>query len=430
MNALAHQPSREAASSFHAPARAGVRALPQLACEPESAWEARGFGELVPPATLVEARTRRDDLAKLLGREREAAADFLLALADFDRRRGWERLGHASLFAFLTRELKLSKGAAYLRFTAARLLPRHPAVEQALRAGQLCLSAVGELSRVLTPQNEAEVLPRFLGCSAREAREVVAALAPAPAPPRREVVTLLPSQARARSNAAPLVLQMDASCARPLDSVDLATSAPAVGAGVLTSEPPPAAPARAPRAEVEPMTADLRRLHLTVSAGFLEKVASARTGLSHAMPRASMEQVLEAALDLLLEKQARRKALVKRPRAARPTSTPTSPPLTPSGVPLARSPGDPAGERPDLPAAVEREVRLRDGNRCQWPLDSGGVCGSTWQVELDHVVPQALGGPTEAANLRCACKVHNLGAAVLALGEGLVASARAWRRRQ
>jgi hypothetical protein len=127
---------------------------------------------LVPPATLAEARQRRDALASLLGREREAAADFLRALSDFDRRRGWERLGHASLFAFLTRELGLSKGAAYLRFTAARLLPRHPAVERALRSGQLCLSAVGELSRVLTPENEAEVLPRFLGRSAREAKEV------------------------------------------------------------------------------------------------------------------------------------------------------------------------------------------------------------------------------------------------------------------
>jgi len=96
-------------------------------------------GVLVPPATLTEARAHRDALAHLLAREREAAADFLLALADFDRRRGWERLGHASLFSFLHRELGLSKGAAYLRFTAARLLPRFPAVEAALRSGRLCL---------------------------------------------------------------------------------------------------------------------------------------------------------------------------------------------------------------------------------------------------------------------------------------------------
>jgi hypothetical protein len=147
------------------------------------------LNDLVPPASLEEARAFRDDLGRLLRRERGAAADFLVALADFDRRRGWERLGHASHFSFLTRELGLSSGAAQLRLSAARLLPRHPAVEEALRAGRLCLSTVGQLARVLTPANEAEVLPRFFGLSAREAQEVVAAIRPDPTPPRREVVT-------------------------------------------------------------------------------------------------------------------------------------------------------------------------------------------------------------------------------------------------
>jgi hypothetical protein len=158
---------------------------------------------------------------------------------------------------------------------------------------------------------------------------------------------------------------------------------------------------------VEPLTAELRRLHLTVSARLLDKVARARDGLSHAMPGATTEQVLEAALDLLLEHQARRKALVKRPRRpAAPAAAPTNP-LHLAAV---------ESRRPHLPAAVEREVRLRDGDRCQYPLDAGGVCGSTWQVELDHVVPLALGGATSAANLRCACRRHNALAAREALG--------------
>ena len=37
---------------------------------------------------LLEARQLRDSLANLLRAERTAAAEFLLALADFDRRRG------------------------------------------------------------------------------------------------------------------------------------------------------------------------------------------------------------------------------------------------------------------------------------------------------------------------------------------------------
>ena len=84
----------------------------------------------------------------------------------------------------------------------------------------------------------------------------------------------------------------------------------------------------------------------------------------------------------------------------------------------------PRARRPHVAAAVEREVRRRDGDRCQWPLDAGGVCGATWQVELDHVVPLAFGGGSDAANLRCLCKAHNQRAAALALGEGMVVGAR------
>ena len=47
-------------------------------------------------------------LKVLLRKEQAAMADFLVALADFDRRRGWATLGHASLFAFLHVELGLS----------------------------------------------------------------------------------------------------------------------------------------------------------------------------------------------------------------------------------------------------------------------------------------------------------------------------------
>ncbi len=406
-----------------------------LAREPETPWETKGFTDLVPPATLTEARAHRDDLTRLLRREREAAADFLLALADFDRRRGWERLGHAGLFPFLTRELGLSNGAAQLRLSAARLLPRHPAVEAALRSGRLCLSAVGQLARVLTPENEAEVVPRFFGRSAREAQEVAAAILPCPNPPRREVVTrvtsvvrdVVPVERLATAAALPTTtavslhtseVEMAPSTGHvPLHTSEVASPTSAAGASLHTSEVTPTRPAWGRCPEVEPLSAEFRRFHLTVPTRFLEKVAAARVGLSHARPGATTEQVLEAALDLLLEKQARAKALVKRPRAAAAHSKAGT-----NGAPPA-----PMSSR-TIPAAIEREVRLRDGNSCQLPLDAGGVCGSTWQVELDHVVPLALGGPTTVANLRCACRTHNRRAAEVTLGAAVVAN-RPRRRR-
>lgn len=77
-------------------------------------------------------------------------ADFLVALADFDRRRGWEPLGHASLFGFLHAELGLSNSASFWRMSAARLLQRFPGLIEPLGDGRLCLSTTAELAKVLT----------------------------------------------------------------------------------------------------------------------------------------------------------------------------------------------------------------------------------------------------------------------------------------
>jgi hypothetical protein len=435
---IAHAALTSASSS------ARTTAVLVLAREPETAWEAKGFGDLVPPATLAEARAHRDDLARLLGREREAAADFLLALADFDRRHGWERLGHASLFAFLTRELGLSNSAAWYRQSAARLLPRFPSVERALREGQLCLSVVGELARVLTPENEVEVLPRFLGTSSREAKEVVAAILPCPDPPRRDVIRVVGDRAREAVEAgllaghelvatAPARLTAGSAprggattvsnfgAAPPAEPAPRRTDSP-----LLAPEAPPTHPARGVRDAVVPLTAELRRLSVTVSARFLRKLDAARDGLSHAIPGATAEQVLEAALDRLLEHQARRRGQLKRPRRSGPRTSPPAPAAEPPAVATPASAPDPRS----IPAAVRREVWARDEGRCQHPLDAGGICGSTVRVEIDHVQPVALGGGTPAAGeLRLACRVHNLEAAREALGGVVMSAARRKGRR-
>jgi hypothetical protein len=122
-----------------------------------------------------------------------------------------------------------------------------------------------------------------------------------------------------------------------------------------------------------------------VSRRFLEKLEAARMALSHSHPGASGEELLEAGLDLLLERDAKRKGLVAKPRKeTRPTTT----------------------DR--VPAAVRREVWKRDGGKCQWKLASGEVCGSTLRVQLDHIVPRALGGPSTTDNTRCLCDVPDV----------------------
>src|SRR5512144_977494 len=152
---------------------------------------------------MSTARERTSHPARLLREEQGAMSDFLLALADFDRKTLWRELGHTSLFYYLHRELRLSKGAAQNRKTAAELIQAFPEVEAALRAGKLCLSTVNELARVRTSENRAEVLLRFFGLSRREAEAVAVSLRPAEVVPTRDVITAIrPAAPAPRADAA------------------------------------------------------------------------------------------------------------------------------------------------------------------------------------------------------------------------------------
>jgi 5-methylcytosine-specific restriction endonuclease McrA len=333
--------------------------------------------------TSDSARDLTARLHDLLRRERIALADFVLALAEFDRRRLWLELGHASLFYFLHRELGLSKGAAFYRKTAAELVQRFPEVIEPLREGRLCLTSVVELSKVLTPENREEVLPRFFQLSKREAKAVTAELLPDEAAPRREVVTVVRGPA-----ALALTVHLANQQGTGRD--------PAVHPANQPGEAPaaPCSPPSVPPPAVDPLSADLRRLHVTVSRRFIEKLEAARAALSHSHPGAGAQEILEAGLDLLLERHARRRGLSKKPRR------------------------EPRPSKPDrVPAHVSRAVWERDQGRCQFPLASGGICGSTHRLQLDHVVPRARGGPSTVENLRVACSVHNQHAARQAFGD-------------
>ena len=61
-----------------------------------------------------------------------------------------------------------------------------------------------------------------------------------------------------------------------------------------------------------------------------------------------------------------------------------------------------------IPAPVRREVWRRDGGCCSFvDPHSGRRCGSRFLLELDHIVPFALGGSAEPGNLRLRCFAHH-----------------------
>ena len=193
----------------------------------------------------------------------------------------------------------------------------------------------------MTEGNLAAVLPRFYGISKREALELAAELKPRTVVPARTVVT------RVEPMVLPVVSPVVERAEAPRGEVTEPTK---VHPGELW----------ATRTIIEPMTATASRMHVTVSREFLVLLKKAKAGQSHVQPGASDEEVLTAALELLIEKQARRKACV--------------------------------------PAKVKREVVKRDQGKCQWPIHDGGICGATVRLEIDHVVPRSKGGPSTVEN--------------------------------
>jgi len=281
--------------------------------------------------------------AELLRAERGALADLLLSLAEFDRVAAYRELGFATFFDYLHRELRLSRGSAHYRQVATRLVVRFPEVVEPLRDGRLCLSTVIVVARVMTEANQYDVLPRFFGLSRQEAEQVAAEIRPVEVVPRRTVVTEVPVSA-----AVPATANVN-ECSRSI--VELAPT----------------------RTLVEPLTRTETRIHVTVSPEFVALLKRAKAGQSHVQPGASDEQVLTAALELLIAQQEKRRASV--------------------------------------PPKVKREVRKRDGGKCTWPLANGGTCGSDVRTEIDHVVPRGRGGPSTVDNCRVLCDVHNREAA-------------------
>ncbi len=297
------------------------------------------------------------------------------------------------------------------------------------------MSTLGEIRKVITPDNAAEILPRFFHCSAREAKEISAAIAPDAAPARKDFITNIRAVRRTfstRAEPAPIgVVQTSEPAANTSPPARAETDVPLLqhsGASaalrILAPLPPPE--------EVRPLTAELRRLHVTVTKQWVEKLEAAKAALSHSIPSGSSEMVLEAALDALLEREAKRKGLavnrelgrVARPEQPGRVQEAPAPAASAQRTESAPVRGSPSQHRKAIPAHVRREVLQRDQRRCQAKLHDGRICGSTVRLELDHIQPIALGGPSTVENLRLLCARHNQLAARAVFGEAWMDSFR------
>jgi hypothetical protein len=152
------------------------------------------------------------------------------------------------------------------------------------------------------------------------------------------------------------------------------------------------------------------RIEFTASAELREKLERCLDLSSHANPRRDLGFVIERAVDLLLTKlEKERLGKAERPRSQTKVRHRAGAPS--NDTPGAETPNTPPPseglESRHVPNAVRRLVFERDGDRCAYVSPEGHRCDATAFLELDHVVPHALGGGFEPENLRVRCRAHN-----------------------
>jgi 5-methylcytosine-specific restriction endonuclease McrA len=122
------------------------------------------------------------------------------------------------------------------------------------------------------------------------------------------------------------------------------------------------------------------------------KIQRAKEVLSHKYPKGQLENLLGAALDELLTKHApehqKSRSRIKQINT----------------------------QSRYIPRSLRREVFADAGYCCEAVSQSGVRCGAKHYLEVDHLLPIALGGRTERSNLQILCKAHNLHKARTQLG--------------
>jgi hypothetical protein len=171
-----------------------------------------------------------------------------------------------------------------------------------------------------------------------------------------------------------------------------------------------------------------------VSAQFCEKLERAQDLLAHRVPGRDVAEVLERALDALINATVKQRfAQTDAPRKRLALATEARALLADASLGPKEVPHDPV--RPSkrtrhIPSEVKRRVFERDGGQCTFVSDSGRRCEARAFIEFDHTVLFSRGGEHSSDGLRLRCRAHNQLSAERKLGKQAIDAAINWRRRQ
>ncbi|MET0792026.1 MAG: HNH endonuclease [Polyangiaceae bacterium] len=343
-------------------------------------------------------------LSGLVKRENDSLSDLLAHLAELDERQLCVALGYSSLFAYCTEALGFCKSSAGRRIAAARVCRDFPEAFVRVANGELQLAVLCALRPHLSPQNAAELFAACSGKSYEQVEELLAARFPRAAV--RDLIRRLPTPKGGTPHIGTKpkdtkrtdierteTQQVELAPAAFSRESTLPPVAPSTVVGSRTSVHPGA---------LKPLSTDRFSVNFTADGEFKELLEEVRALLSHAEPKGDLLNVMRRGLEALRgDLLKKRFGLGRTPRRVR---LKVSAPVV--------APQD-AGSKHTryVPAAVAREVYVRDHGRCTFCADGGRRCGERRLLQLDHVIPHAEGGEPTLVNLRLRCRAHNLHAA-------------------
>ena len=352
-------------------------------------------------------------ISALVKRENDSLSDLLAHLAELDQREVCVARGYSSLFAYCTEKLGFCKSSAGRRISAARVCRDYPEAFTQVASGELQLSVLCALRPHLNTENASEL---FAACARKSYEQVEELLAARfPKPDVRDLVRRLPERAGAPYVGSETIESQKVEM-KPETRLADATTAPA-SAPLPEIRRDTARPAE--RGSVKPLATDRFSVNFTADGEFRELLDEVRALLSHAEPKGDLLTVMKRGLEALRSELLKRRFGVgRKPRRIGSRAARAEEQRAVSG-----SAGGSVSRERHVPAAVAREVYVRDQGRCTFSADDGRRCGERRFLQLDHVIPHAEGGEATVVNLRLRCRAHNLHAARVHFGAEYVRAA-------
>jgi hypothetical protein len=305
-----------------------------------------------------------EGLKKKTSEERSILVDVISHIHEADRRRLYLKYNYTSLFDYLVNEMNYHGGSAQRRIDAARLLGEVPEIRPDVASGALNLTQLTAVAQGIKQKLKTE--SRTDGLPALKQNLMLQ---------RRDLLD------RVKNQKLPQVQKIVA------ETLDIEVKVQ----------------------ERKTMQRDgSLRVELTLTAEQVLLLNKVKSLISHTHSNPSVADLLTIGLNELISKKdpvlkgfRKNKAIKVADSLAAGNSIETddsSQSTTTSVVVKMRKP---------IPTATKRKI-FEKHRCCQWRNKQGDtVCGSTFQLQLDHIRPVWAGGDNETENLQVLCSRHN-----------------------